>query len=277
MTDKTYINPSKSVFSSLIPLLLKEHHLMRAKQVLAINQNAGRFSKDDYDTFIGPGGGRTGNADNPNSPVKPPNTTRRDLNTVQAKYLPFPGRIYFVSGETIGDLAGALETFLRIFNGTAPRSRYDGKKKNHPFRYRTSLEVHMNGAPSNPVAVTSALKNMQETAKEIIIDIYNIAPHASTIEARTPTMYTTAQKVNAFYGPGVTVIYDYVNSDRLGYAYGPGTGGPMRGGQVYALPRVRLAVRAAGLGLGASNLQFTRPGVNARRRTRQRNAARGRG
>lgn len=257
---------------------------MRAKQILAINQSLGRFTRTDYDTFIGTGGRADLPQESPGNQIRVPRaTTRRDLSTIQAKYLPFPGRIYFTSAQA-GDLFAAFRYFMGRFNKEAPNSG-DPTKKSHQFSYKRSLLISVNGKVGDPSSVISQLENPGPQPRGTLIEIINYAPHAATIEVDIGVMYDIAIATYDAFGPAVTVSYDYVNSDSLGVYYGRGTGGP--GPEtaaatsrpypvVYALPRVRLALNAGAQGV--SNSRFVRPGRKVSYRVkRMRAPARARG
>jgi hypothetical protein len=254
-------------------LHIKEHHLERAKQVLAANVQAGRFPSTGFSTFIGPNS--TGAPLSERKPGKaiaaPKGTTRRDLWSIQAKFLPFPGRIYF-ENPTSANLMEAVQMFLSIFNEKAPKGGNGGPKKGFEAKYSKSLIAVVNGKQATASSIGAALSVPSTTGKGSLVEFMNIAPHAAALEVKKRIMYDAAKAVAAKYAPGITITYDYIPSDQLGIKYGTGTGGPSQATAqatsrpypvVYALPRVQIALNAAGQ--GTSNVRFVTPGRRPRK------------
>jgi hypothetical protein len=271
VAPKVIRNPNQSIIARDLPLNIARHHLMRAKQVLAINQNQGRFTKTDYDTFIGVGSLATARLPLPGEPDRaPPGTTRRDLATIVAtpENIPFPGRIFFTSAQT-ADLSEALAYLLKRFNQLAPRSGAGARKKGYSTEYAKSLIVSINGMISDPLTVLRSLTQGTREQSGLAIEVVNIAPQASTIEVDIGVMYDIAIELAGQFAPGVSVVYDYVNSDQLGKFYGRGTGGPGPAKArltsraypvVYALPRIIIAVAGATAGAANINTRIVKPG-----------------
>lgn len=216
----------------------------------------------------------------------PPNTRERSLESMSSEaYLrggfhPFPGRIYFTSA-TGADFRESVVWILRQFARIAPRGKWGPPKKNHPYRYAQTLAVFIDGTRYDPSTAAQRLSNLSEGTG---VEIINYAPHAAALEVdryggglsdRFDTLYFVFREAQAMFAPGVQVGYDYVSSDTLGLSYGEGTGGPSRrtaeatgrgksyvsfGGGIYALPRITVALNAAGL----QNVKTSRPGRRAR-------------
>jgi len=263
-------------------LNIKEHHLLRAKQVLAVNVQAGRFPATGFSTFIGRGGtGAPLSERGPGSAMSAPKgTTRRDLWTIQAKFLPFPGRIYF-ENPNAANLLEAVQMFLGIFSATAPKGGTGGAKKRFTAKYSQSLVAVVNNRQADPSSIAALLAGPQVGG--IVVEFINIAPHAAAVEINKRVMYNGATATAQKYSPGITVTYDYIPSDQLGIQYGHGTGGPSQARAQasgrsypvsYALPRVQIALNAGGLGV--SNVRFVTPGrkVSVARRRKVRSAGR---
>jgi len=262
--------------SELLPLHIKEYHLTRAKQVLALNVYAGRFPETGFSTFVGSGpAGAPPPPPQPGDPMRAPRaTTRRDLWTIQPKFIPFPGRIYF-ENPSPADFLGAVNLFLNYFNKTALRGSASAAKKGFSARYAKSLVGIVN---NKMIGKADALRMMNSTrlAKEgMVVEFINIAPHAATLEVDWRIMFDAAVATAGKYSPGITVTYDYINSDQLGLKYGRGSGGPSperarltsRGYPVvYALPRVQIAINATQFKV--SNVRFVLPGRKVSYRVR---------
>jgi hypothetical protein len=269
--NASYNNPAQSMLARDLPRRIAEHHLLRAKQVLALNQAAGRFDRRDYETFVGKGGSPT-LADIGFAPGadarKPPGTTRRSLETIDPDYLPFPGRIIFASART-GDLIEALQYFMTQFRARAPRSNVSERRKGHSYRYADSLLVKLD---NTFLSAQSTVVNIDRAGRGTVVEIVNIAPHSSTVEVDYPVMYAIAVEMAQLFAPGISIVYDYVASDKYGLRYGRGTGGPTRAGRtgVYALPRIILAVTGAQAGAANINTRIVQPGRRVSFRTRKR-------
>lgn len=291
--DVSRKNPAHSVIGRYMKYDISLFHVTRSVQVLDFFQRQGRFGQD-FDTFVGAGGGGSGGIARGTADRDPPNTKRRDIEslfnqTYLERYHPFPGRIYFTQA-TGADMLEAVLWYLQTFLRRAPRMKSsDAHKKNHPFRYSQSLVAYVDGTRYDPTGIPAALEN---AGRETLVELINIAPHSAALEVesdvqsdigrraagRYDTMYPIAREAQARFSPAVQVGFDYIVSSDIGIAYGPGTGGPSasraratgrgkryeeRGGGVYALPRVSFAVSAE----GASNLKFRAP---APRRSRRR-------
>lgn len=238
-------NPNQSIISRNIPRDIRLHHLMRALQVLQINQSIGRFTKTDFDTFVGPGASNlTGDT---SKLRRPPGTTRRSLGTLTPEwaedYLPFPGRIYFTSAGA-ADLWEAVLAWLTIFNRKAIRG---SKAKNHPYKFGNSLSFWVDGTQAD----ASSLPRMLQSAElGTTVRIVNVAPHAATVELWYAVMYDATRAVMQTYSPGIGIDYGFINSDAVGLMYGKGSGGPSRPGRttpvVYALPMVTMFLPTSG-------------------------------
>ena len=268
-----FTNPVKSVISLEIGEKIRAHHLLRAKQVLAINQNAGRFPKldNDYETFIGR---NIGPRSNPNK-VKPPQTKRRNISTVQSRFLPFPARIYFTHARS-ADLYEAFMYFLNSFSNMAPVPS-GSSRKGHSFSYRSSLVYYFNNTQSNGIgSLELRLKNPQPTDK---LEIINIAPHSSRLEyLKTGAMYKIALLMVREFGPSIQIGFNYINSDKIGMKYSRSEGGPTArtakaNGRaypvVYALPMLTISLDA----VGRSNSKLVTPGKGSRNRAAARRKA----
>lgn len=219
--DVVIRNPTESYIARDLPNRIRRHHAFRALQLLRGFQQANRFTTDDFDVFVGPG---VANAIGDDSTRKrPPSTSRRSLSTLLNvdDWLPFPGRIYFTSAQTT-DLLAVTERFLREFHARAPTARASSlSKKRHPFSFRQSLAIFINGRRS---ADLTPLRSAAPVGS--IVQIINIAPHAATLELRLGVMHAIVGELRKEFSPGVQVGYDFINSDQVGLTYGPGTGGP---------------------------------------------------
>jgi hypothetical protein len=239
------VNPKVSVISRHVPRDIRLYHIGRALQILQINQQQGRFSKDDFDVFVGPGVGNA--AGDSTRRVRPPNTTRRSLSSLTPewaeKYLPFPGRIYFTAAGG-AELLEAVLMWYSIFSSTAIRS---AASKNHPYRFSQSLSLWIDGKRVQAAGLTAAL---QDADVGTTVQIINVAPHAATVELWYKAMYDATVQVAHRYAPGLGIQYGFINSDAVGLEYGKGSGGPSRPGKkspvVYALPMVTMFIPAAG-------------------------------
>lgn len=263
MANVTYRNPKQSIISTKLPLDIKEHHLLRTKQVLVINQSVGKFPQDpeNYSVFMGRNQGPT----IPGTRVLA--TKRRNLSTIQPKYIPYPGRIY-ITNDDQQNMAEAVRFFLAAFSILAPRGRWNYLRKRHYFRYSTSLAFYVNQVQYAGSGFLSRMENVEEGD---LVEIVNYAPHAATLaKNKRDGMYRAAVRTRDRYGPGIQVSYFYINSDAVGRTYAKGYGGPSpetarATGRpypvVYALPIVSFAFNTP----GRSNSRFVKPG-NSRRR-----------
>jgi len=263
--------------STMLPLHIKEYHLRRGKQVLALNVQAGRFPATGFSTFIGSGpAGAPPPPPPPGAAMKPPRgTTRRDLWTLQPKYIPFPGRIYF-ENPTSADFQAAVNLFLNYFNQTALRGTASERQKGFKARYAKSLVSIINNRMVSNADALLMLKSPFLAKTGIVVEFVNISPHAATLEVDWRIMFDSAVAVAEAFSPGITVTYDYINSDQLDLKYGRGSGGPgparaaatSRGYPVtYALPRVQIALNAQQFGV--SNVRFVLPGRKVSYRVRK--------
>lgn len=278
---KVIRNPATSVISRELPYNIGKFHVTRAAQVLQIQQGAGRFGKD-FDTFYGTGVAASFNEKSTAPDRAPQGTKRRNLASLASEGFlrgnyKFPSRIHFTqaTGESMLE---ALLWILTTFNRRASATRSVGKAaqwKGHRYHYSESLRTYINGKYYEGVGPTRAA--IQNADRATYVEMINIAPHASALEieevdgvrarsGRFDTLFPIAREANARFAPAVQVGFDYVGSDYLGLTYGKGTGGPARGGQVYALPRIIVAVDAEGL----SNANFRRPGTVRPRSKRRR-------
>jgi hypothetical protein len=196
--------------------------------------------------------------------------------------MPFPGAIYFVNPSS-SHFKEAVELFLSFFNSTAPRSGASVTRKGFSARYASSLVAIVNNKLTDKATALSMLQSDDLIKEGIVVEFINIAPHAATIEVADRIMYEAAAVTSGKYSPGVTVTYDYINSDQLKAKYGRGTGGPGQARAratgraypvVYALPRVQIALNATQFNV--SNVRFVLPGrkVSYRRLKRLRGTGR---
>jgi hypothetical protein len=218
--------------------MIQDHHLLRAKQLLSLYQQKGAFPADpeQYVTFVG--------------------KTKRNFATVQARFLKVPSTISFIRKGESKYLLEALKMFIQLFNARAPRGQ---KSKPHPFKYANSLVYYLNDSNAGP----GLLLNKNDYLLTDSIKIINVAPHASTLEWRmvARSMYKIAGEIRARFGLKVSVRYDYISSDSVGFTYfGTEQGGPAGVAGIYALPVVWLGVA------GAFTSTLRTPGANERQR-----------
>lgn len=261
--SEVVVNPNYSVISRELPKDIALYHLYRALTVLQVNQRMGRFTKDGFDVFVGPGAANK--IGDTTKRKTPPGTTRRSLDSMTPEwaetYLPFPGRIYFTSATGV-DLWAAVRDWLVMFNSTAARS---GVAKNHPYKFSASLSFWINGRKAS---IDSLQTRLEGADLGTTVQIINVAPHATTVELYYAAMYDATRSIFLTYAPGLGIDYGFINSDAVGLRYGKGTGGPSRPGRqspvVYALPMVTLFIPTA----GKSNTRLRPFGVHIKGRTK---------
>lgn len=249
MRTKTILNPKTEVLVTQALINIGIHQLARAKAVLRYRQQEGRFPTDEsqYATLVTVRG----------------QTRKRDLDTINANFLRIPSKIQFVRPSAVS-IYKAVAHFLKEFASKAIRGE---AHKPHPFKYAQSLAFFIN---AQRVSVDRFLTHLQKNQTTTdIYEIVNVAPHASTLEARLRTMYQIALDVYATYSPDVAMAYTYVYSDQVGYSYhGSAQGGPKDYAAVYALPTVRFGAP------GLFSSIFVRPGYRARRAAGKRGRSR---
>lgn len=279
--DKVYRNPKESVIARMVPNQIRRHHAFRALQVLKLNLDNGRFPATEFDMFIGPGVANAIGDDA--SRKRPTGTTRRGIRSLATvdDWLPFPGRIYFTSGQT-NDLALVVEEFIQRFIHRAPLNRSRPGKKTHNTSYRTGLAWFVG---DQPVSSAEVLKTVLRDDAPIGVPIraINIAPHASWLEwRRLGVMHAIVGELRKQYGPAIQSGFSYINSDLIGVTYSQRQGGPspataQASGRpypvVYALPMATFFI--PGNGLSNATYSSLRAANKPRRGFRNRRRRRG--
>lgn len=241
-------NPKQSYIARELPRDIKVHHLLRALQVLKINQQAGRFTKTDFDVFVGRGNA-TLTGMTAAKRKNPPGTRRRSLGSLTEewaeRFLPFPGRIYFTSADASDLLQATLEWLIK-FRLKAKRGNLP---KNHPYKFAQSIAIYVDGALTEIGSLNAALA---DAGPGTVLKIINVAPHSGQLELWFAAMYDATREIHTKYSPGLGVTYGFTNSDVIGLRYGAGSGGPSDPKHkppppvVYGLPTVTLFIPSSG-------------------------------
>lgn len=229
-------------------LRIKTLQLQRSKQILALAQARGKFPREEYDTFITYRGAYR----------------KRDLATIRPEYMELGGKIVFINRDD-NVVAEATEYFYVRFTQLAPR--YSGNK-NHSYKYAQSNAAYLNDTkiPASALAQRLDKKTFERQDR---LRLINVAPHAATMEYQVTggVFYKIAKEIRQTYGPRISIIFNYLNSDAIGVTYTKGTGGPAHKNRVYALPQIILGAPGA-FSSSISTPRRRRKGNHRRRRVR---------
>jgi hypothetical protein len=255
-TQRTYRNPQTSPFAASVKESAGRAALALLKARVAANPQFGA----NPTVYVSSGTGARPLGEAIGRGAKPFGQARQ-LVTLRPEFLPFPGSLRAIAPvlQDASRMPEAIKALQAAFVAKAPRGT---RVKNHRWRYADGLVFRLNGRDIG----NGAIPAQENSAQGVLVEAVNVVPYASRLEElRGGTiMYQIARDLAQAYGPGIVVGFDFVNSDRYGLVYGPGTGGPA-GGAVYALPRITLAAGQTAVGRTST---FVKPGVRARRRAR---------